>query len=426
MNTDEMEAFLAEWIGLDASSIGSAAVERACRARQETLGLAGRHDLLALVRDDAAERDRLVEEVVVSESWFFRDRQVFQFVTDFVATLAAMPGRTPVRILSVPCAGGEEPYSVAMALLDAGVPDSAFRIDAFDVSHRSLAKAAAARYSANAFRNADSTFRRRWFHDDAGMAVLDDRIRSLVTFRWGNLLDAGFATAKGPYDCIFCRNLLIYLTPQARERAERTLSSILAADGLLLLGAAEPPILRGAWIPAGDASLFAVRRAVGRAATAPVRPPQAPPARSASGIRTRKPATIPQADQAARQSRAATDAASLPPVTRESCAALDRALEQAGALANQHRLSEAIAVCESHAKSCGPSPEIFFLEGMLHQSSGDLDRAEACFHKTLYLDPDHEEAALALVLVAGRRGDARMAEKYRESASRVVARKGSS
>jgi chemotaxis protein methyltransferase WspC len=426
MSTDEMEAFLAEWIGLDASSIGSAAVERACRTRQEALGLAGRGDLLALVRDDAGERDRLVEEVVVSESWFFRDRQVFQFVAEFLATLAAMPGRAPVRILSVPCAGGEEPYSVAMALLDAGLPESAFRIDAFDVSHRSLARAAAARYSANAFRNADSTFRRRWFHDDAGTAVLDDRIRSLVTFRWGNLLEAGFATAKGPYDCIFCRNLLIYLTPPARAGVERTLSSILATDGLLLLGAAEPPILGGAWIPAGDASLFAVRRAVGRAAAAPPHPPQTSTKRSASGSRTRKPPTAPQGDRGERQSRVPAAATSRRTVADESSAALDRALEQAGALANQHRLSEAITVCESHARSCGPSPEIFFLEGMLHQSSGDLDRAEACFHKTLYLDPDHEEAALALVLVAGRRGDARMAEKYRESASRVIARKGSS
>lgn len=425
MSTDEMEAFLAEWIGLDASSIGSAAVERACRARQEALGLAGRGELLAAVRDDAVERDRLVEEVVVSESWFFRDRQVFQFVADFAATLAAMPGRAPVRILSVPCAGGEEPYSVAMALLDAGMRESAFRIDAFDVSHRSLAKAAAARYSANAFRNADSTFRRRWFHDDAGTAVLDDRIRSLVTFRWGNLLDAGFAAAKGPYDCIFCRNLLIYLTPPARAQAERTLSSMLAADGLLLLGAAEPPILRGAWIPAGDASLFAVRRAVGRATTAPPRPSRTPTDRSTSGSRTRKPPAVPQVDRGERRSRVPTEQTSRPKVADESCGALDRALEQAGILANQHRLSEAIAVCESHARSCGPSPEIFFLEGMLHQSSGDLDRAEACFHKTLYLNPDHQEAALALVLVAGRRGDARMAEKYRESASRVVARKGS-
>ena len=105
---------------------------------------------------------------------------------------------------------------------------------------------------------------------------------------------------------------------------------------------------------------------------------------------------------------------------------LERVLDEAGQLANQGRIGEAIELCESHARSSGPSPEIFFMAGMLHQSSGDLDRAEACFHKTLYLDSFHQEAALALALVASRRGDARMAEKYRESASRLFARRGAS
>jgi Tfp pilus assembly protein PilF len=64
--------------------------------------------------------------------------------------------------------------------------------------------------------------------------------------------------------------------------------------------------------------------------------------------------------------------------------------------------------------------------GMLHQSAGDTDRAEGCFHKTLYLDADHEEAHLALALAARRRGDRAMAEKYRQSAARAAARKGAS
>ena len=61
--------------------------------------------------------------------------------------------------------------------------------------------------------------------------------------------------------------------------------------------------------------------------------------------------------------------------------------------------------------------------GMLHQSLGDLDRAEGCLHKTLYLDASHEEALLSLALLARQRGDTRMAETYRQSAARVLARK---
>ena len=69
------------------------------------------------------------------------------------------------------------------------------------------------------------------------------------------------------------------------------------------------------------------------------------------------------------------------------------------------------------------SPAIFFLLGMLHQSAGDLDRAEGCFHKTLYLDATHEDAILSLALLAAQRGDAAMEAQYRQSAARILARK---
>ena len=102
---------------------------------------------------------------------------------------------------------------------------------------------------------------------------------------------------------------------------------------------------------------------------------------------------------------------------------LDDVLREAGALANARRIADALALCEAHAREAGPAPTLFFMMGMLHQSAGDLDRAEGCFHKTLYLDAAHDEALLALALLAAQRGDSAMAEKYRQSAARILARK---
>ncbi len=102
----DIEGVLRNWIGLDVSTVGSAAIERAVRERMQATGMT---DLVAFarrVRDDATQRDLLVEEVVVAESWFFRDRQVFDFVADFAATRAMLPGRPPVRILCGPAAAG--------------------------------------------------------------------------------------------------------------------------------------------------------------------------------------------------------------------------------------------------------------------------------------------------------------------------------
>lgn len=414
-----IEQALARWIGLDVSTIGRPAVQRAARTRIAALGLESQAAYAARIEADQRERDALVEEVVVAESWFFRDPQVFDFVARFALTLAALPGRLPVRILSAPCAGGEEPYSIAMALLEAGLLPGQFTIDAVDVSRVALARAAAGRYSANAFRNADLAFRDRWFTPQAGCNLLDDRIRTQVTFAHANLLDPAFRAGREPYDVVFCRNLLIYLGAEPRGLVERVLDSLLRPDGLLVLGAAEPPILKGDWMPAGAASVFALRRGVRgttrQPAAVPVPPARraAPPTlRTASAAPRPAPRTEPPQEQTAYRA-----------VETESAEPLDDVLARAGQLANAGRYHDALVLCDEAKTASGPSPRLFFLMGMLHQAAGDLDRAEGCFHKTLYLDAAHDEALLALALLATQRGDARMAETYRQSAARVLARK---
>ena len=401
-----VEDVLRRWIGLDVATVGGAALARAVKGRMQATGVAEPAAYAARIHADEAERDALVEEVVVAESWFFRDPQVFDFVARFAATLAALPGRPPIRILSAPCAAGEEPYSIAMALLDAGLDAGRFRIDAIDVSRAALARAARGRYSPNAFRNADLAFRDRWFHAADGAAEIDDRVRGPVAFSWANLLDDAFCAGRGPYDVVFCRNLLIYLDADARARVERTLDALLAPDGVLVLGAAEPPILRGDWMPAGGLSVFALRRSR-RVSGGPA--PRRPEPQGRTGT-TRRARPQPPPDPAG-------DA---PPAVEP----LDEVLRQAGTLANAGRLADALAACERGRHGRPPSPELFFLMGMIHQSAGDVDRAEACLHRAVYLDAAHDEALLALALIAAQRGDDRMAETYRQSAARALARKG--
>ena len=397
------ETFLERWIGLDPQVVGSNAIAHAVRVRMEACGESNDEAVLARLARDATEQGRFIDEVVVPESWFFRDPQVFHVLRQRAATFAATPGQTPLRILSVPCAAGEEPYSVAMAFLEAGLSADQFRIDAADVSHATLRQAAAASYSANAFRGDDISFRDRWFRAQGTAAVLDESVRKLVQFSWGNLLDESFAADSQPYDVVFCRNLLIYLTAEARCRVEQTLDRLLAPDGLLMLGAAEPPILSGSWIPFSGNAAFVLRR----------------------GTRTTNhfpdPAAIkrPTATAPLRQSGPDPHVAPKPPMG-------DDLLHEAHELANAGRHAEALEACHRHQQAAGPSGQVFFLMGMLHQAAGDLERAEVCLHKTLYMDPAHDDAFLALAVVATQRGDHQMAEHYRQSGARVRSRKGPS
>ena len=407
------EAFLERWIGLDSQTVGSGAIARAVKIRMNACGEPEEGAFVARISRDAEERERFIDEVVVPESWFFRDQQVFDYLRQQAIALAQRAYPAPLRVLSVPCAAGEEPYSVAIAFLEAGLSPDQFRIDATDVSRASLRRAAAATYSANAFRAADVSFRDRWFRDRDAAAELDQAVRKQVHFSWGNLLDQSFAADREPYDIIFCRNLLIYLTADARSRAEQTFDRLLAPDGILVLGAAEPPILKRPWRPVANNAVFTLRR--GTATTDPL-PPSPPAASAGAGVR---PSSVPPPLRS--PDRPPADEA-----FESRGLAVDDVLREAGSLANAGRYAEALALCSRCQQTADPSAGVFFLMGMLHQAVGELERAEACLHKTLYLDANHDEAFLSLAIIASQRGDDRMAEQYRRSATRVLARKGAS
>jgi chemotaxis protein methyltransferase WspC len=150
----KIEDLLISRIGLDPVSMGPHLVLRAARRRMSEVGAADLGDYAARLLASEAEQQALIEEVVVPESWFFRDERPFRWLADHArARWVADPTRPPLRALSLPCAGGQEPYSIAITLRDAGLAPGRLRIDAVDISARLLEIARRGVYSANAFRD---------------------------------------------------------------------------------------------------------------------------------------------------------------------------------------------------------------------------------------------------------------------------------
>ncbi|HDR9225202.1 TPA: MCP methyltransferase [Burkholderia vietnamiensis] len=209
----------------------------------------------------ADERRALIELFVVPETWFFRDGAAFAALARRAAErVACAPGRV-IRVLSAPCSTGEEPYSAAMALLDAGLDPASFAIDALDLSARAIEHARAGCYGRNAFRGTQTAFRTRFFTPTADGWLLDEQVRSRVQFRQANLMEACADTGVR-YDFVFCRNVLIYFDRDAQDRAIRQLASRLADDGMLFVGPAETGVamrcgMRSARVPLA----FAFQRA---------------------------------------------------------------------------------------------------------------------------------------------------------------------
>ncbi|MDR3636893.1 MAG: CheR family methyltransferase [Isosphaeraceae bacterium] len=407
MSHEAIEQRLAQRIGLDPATVGRGLITRALHARMSALGMARAEDYLRALDASEDELQALIEEVVIPESWFFRDDCPFALFQDHVrAGWLGNPSRPPLRVLSVPCAAGEEPYSIALALLDLDLPPARFSIDAVDVSAQALERAKRGVYSANAFRGTDLLFRARHFREHASGFELDPSVRALVRFIRGNLIDPDLLKGEPPYDVILCRNLLIYLDEPSRRRALDTIDRLLAHPGLLFVGHAER-LATGEtrFESAGRKGCFAYQRVgekiKGPGATATtVRVRSKPPARTEL---PREPAT--RSPQAAPANSQTSSPAPL--------------LEQAAALADEGRNDQAAALCERALREAGPNPRTLFLLGMIRQSQGDLTRAEETLRKVVYLDPRHDEALLALSLIAQRRGDRTAADGFRRRAERA-------
>lgn len=158
-------------MGLDAASIGGSAIERAVLERASACGVAGPDAYWQRVCASPVELQELIEAVVVPETWFFRDREAFSTLVRLArdASWATHTGGVR-RILSLPSSTGEEPYSIAMALFDAGVPADRFSIDAVDISAQAIALARTGVYGRNSFRGRELGFRSRYFDATANRA----------------------------------------------------------------------------------------------------------------------------------------------------------------------------------------------------------------------------------------------------------------
>ena len=236
----KIENLLRKKIGIDTNIIGTSKIARSVEIRRSICGFSHVDEYLQMLQTSSQEFDELVELIVIPETWFFREIQSYDALTNYVRFQWLNKSHCrKLRLLSVPCSTGEEPYSLAMALLSLGLQPNQFHIDAFDISKKSLAKAKKGIYTRSSFRGHNLEFQNRYFKSIGKEYQISDQVKNTVNFSPGNLLDSQFLLDKKSYDIIFCRCILIYFDSLSRKITLKSLNHSLKEGGIIFVSALE-------------------------------------------------------------------------------------------------------------------------------------------------------------------------------------------
>jgi len=176
--------------------------------------------LLEKIKYDREIKQELIDTLTTNETFFYRE---FKQIEELVKLVKDTNKK--VDILCAPSATGEEPYSIAIALLEAGVAQSSFHITGIDINSDAINRAKEAKYKERNIRNLSVHTIDRYFTINDNLYVLRDSVKSLVTFKIVNIFDPSFA-AIGKFDFIFSRNMLIYFDKETKLKAKNILEGL--------------------------------------------------------------------------------------------------------------------------------------------------------------------------------------------------------
>lgn len=368
---------------------------------------------IAALDSQPAEVERLTGDISVPETWLFRYPQSFELLADVLRRHLAT-GAPSLRMCSVACATGQEPYSMAITALHAGWSPDRVRIRAFDRNPETLKVAAAGKFGPTSIRGEIPSWATEFLGIDAGEIGIEDRIRSMVQFKQAEVTSSGI---DGPYEVLFCRNLLIYLNAVARTKLVRSICRSLTPGGLLFVGHAEQSIrVDGMLQPIAWPHAFAMERVDAASQMREATQPSStlkPAERLSSPISVTPP--LQPLPSVAIQS---SPAVPLPP-----SALAAHSLANARDLADAGRLQESESMVRSIMSLQSPSAPAFELLGLIRIAANDTAGAKRLFEQAVYLDPCRSTSLIQLAMMSERAGDERNASMFWARATRASAKR---
>ena len=365
------------------------------------------YDFLTRYQESRQEMQKLLQLLTVGETYFFRYRPHFEVLSRLIRKEFGQEGKQSLRIWSAGCSTGEEPYSIAMSILDA-VPDWRSRdvtVLATDINKRSLKMASEGVYRPWAMRAMDQRHIRRYFDRTGDSYRLKDEVRDAVTFFPLNLKSPFPLPARGlaDLDVVFCRNVLIYFGIDDSRSIVEKLAATLKPGGYLFLGHSETLSFLSTqferhsyaggfyYRKRGDATPAAVirerrgAREPKRTRPVPVKP--IPPVVAA----VVEPEPDPEALFALAVARFGNEEYQAAALALEKVVAMQPGhvgalVLRSFILANSGRLDAAFSLCERALSLDDLRPDAYLLKGLILELTGQDSLAVAEYRKAILLD----------------------------------------
>jgi len=421
------EAHLKQTRNLIASRIGlllreqdAAMLRKVVAERVSALNLSGAEQYCQFLGSDAGirhEREKLVIPLTTGETYFFRDSGQHVLLQDRILPelLERRKMERALRIWCAACSSGEEAYSLAI-LLDELMGDQLqwnIFILGTDINHHAIEKARRGIYTEWSFRGMSNERRQRYFHHHKDTWVLDDSIRSRVTFQTGDLVADEFPDQTAELydmDIIFCRNAFIYMAPYMVSRIADKFTETLADGGILITGHGE---LYAHHLGKLRARVFPESIVYQKVSAPFFSQPPAPLAETQWPVPKKLTAVFP----AVQKSRAAVPVP--PPQQAVAEIGKEKAVSemlQAWQWANQGQREMAAQSCSEMIARNPLDAEPHYLMALLAQERGDLAEAKDLLKKVIYLAPSFIAAYLDLGDLYAREGEGARAVKMRSTA----------
>lgn len=209
--------------------------------RLRALGLESFSEYCTLLQQDDTgdEISHLINAITTNLTSFFRESHHFSHLAEEVLKPMVAAGNKRLRIWSSACSSGMEPYSIAMTMRSA-IPDIDrwdARILATDIDSNMLNTGIAGEYNASDVEGIPSQYAKGIERPKAGRVVMADELKRLVAFRQLNLLEAW--PFKGPFDAVFCRNVVIYFDKPTKQQLFKRMAPMIKPGGWLYIGHSE-------------------------------------------------------------------------------------------------------------------------------------------------------------------------------------------